>query len=101
MDETAETAAETGVIVLAERLDARATADLIDTLRDRRGSDLRIDTSGTSQITARGAQALMSAARSWATDGNALICGELSEAALADLTLLGLSPDSLSSEGWT
>lgn len=84
---------------LAAKLDLRASLDLAETLRTRRGADLAIDAGAVQHLGAHAAQTLLVAADSWSRDGNTLTVGHLPDTALGQLSVLGIDPDQLSSGG--
>lgn len=59
-------------IRLEPLLDLRATAPLKDALLERRGGDLLIDASTVERFGAQCAQVLLSAAKTWSSDGYTL-----------------------------
>ncbi|MEM0946022.1 MAG: STAS domain-containing protein [Pseudomonadota bacterium] len=84
---------------LSEKLDLRASLDLLADLRARRGSDLAIDAGHVQHLGAHAVQTLLVAADSWARDGNKLVVENLTDAARGHLSILGLRPEQLSSGG--
>jgi anti-anti-sigma regulatory factor len=83
-------------IALPERLDLPAAGPLAEELRAARGRDLILDASATTHLGTPGLQVLLSAALSWSEDGHALSIAGLGEGPLAQLSLIGLAPDDLS-----
>ena len=84
---------------LAAKLDLRASLELAEALRTRRGTDLAIDASAVEHLGAHAVQTLLVAANSWARDGNHLALDHLPDAATGQLSVLGIDPAQLSSGG--
>jgi chemotaxis protein CheX len=83
---------------LPPRLGPSYAGDLVGTLRDMRGQPLEIDPSGVQSLSTPCLQILLSAARSWAADGQPLRLTEPSPEFMATLGYLGVEPGSLQSE---
>ena len=79
-------------LVLAVKLDPRASEALAEDLRAARGRDVVLDGSSVEHLGAHAAQTLAVAAASWATDGKTLRIENLSDAAAEQLSVMGLSP---------
>ena len=65
-------ASKSAQLRLSEKLDQKAAIALAEDLRERRGADLGLDASATIHIGTLAIQTIISAARSWATDGHSL-----------------------------
>lgn len=98
--ETPDTA-ETGDadVMLAAKLDQRASAELIDQLRARRGGDIVLNAGAVDHLGAHAVQTLLVAAKTWSKDGHSFAIRPISDPALADLTTLGLDAESLQTGG--
>lgn len=83
------------MLVLPAKLDLPAARDLLKELRARRGADLGVDAGKVSHLGTNCLQILISAANSWAKDGNSLSFAPMSDAFQRDLEQFGLSPDTL------
>ena len=83
-------------IRLAAKLDLKASTELVETLRARRGADLTLDGSEVSHLGAHAVQTLLVAAHTWSRDGHALVCANLTDQALEQLGVLGIDPMQLS-----
>lgn len=77
-------------IVLGSVLDIRAASGLHRELLDRRGTPLRVDGAEVERIGGQCAAVLLSAARSWAADGQPFVLEGASPALREGLELLGL-----------
>ncbi len=84
------------VIPLAAKLDLRASEELAETLRGRRGSDVALDAGEVEHLGAHAVQTLLVAADTWTRDGRELSCVNLTETALAQLATLGVESAALS-----
>lgn len=91
--------AEEGKLVLGEKLDFKASEDLIAELQARRGQDIEIDASGVELLGGHALQTLLVAIESWKKDEKTLKIVDLSETALKDLAALGLDPAVLQNGG--
>lgn len=75
---------------LAPTLDIKAAPALVEGLLARRGGPLSIDASAVERLGAQCAQALVSAARTWAADGAPFELRDPSPEMLEQLRVLGL-----------
>lgn len=82
-------------LVLPAKLDLPAAADLAKTLKKARGKDISIDAGAVAHLGTNCLQVLISAARSWASDGKTLRIAPQSDAFAAQLGQFGLSPEAL------
>lgn len=82
-------------LVLPAKLDLPAAPDLLESLRTLRGKDVGIDASEVAHLGTNCLQVLISAARSWSSDGKSLTFAPMSEAFTRDLGQFGLSPETL------
>ena len=87
--------AKTAQFRLPAKLDQKAAIALADDLRARRGADLGLDAGETTHFGTLAVQAMVSAARSWASDGHKLTIFNVSDACVDQLSLLGLTPETL------
>lgn len=83
------------MITLPAVLDLAAAAPLADALRATRGGPVSLDASSVERLGGQCLQVLLSAATTWAEEGEAFSVSGPSENFLADLGLLGLSIDTL------
>lgn len=88
-------------LTLPARLDTDAAPALRDMLIDRRGAAIVIDASAVTRMGALCLSVLAAAARSWRSDGQALILADPSDAFLSGCTRMGIAPDLLQAEGAT
>lgn len=86
---------ESARLRLPAKLDQKAAIALADDLRARRGGDLGLDAGETRHIGTLAVQALLSAARTWASDGHTLTISNISDACIDQLSLLGFTPETL------
>lgn len=83
----------TASLTLPARLDLAAMEPLYAELKDMRGEDLTIDASNVTHLGACGLQLLLSAKKSWDSDGHSLNIAQPTEKFHLHLSLLGLSKD--------
>ena len=91
----AATASKAARLRLPEKLDQKAAISLADDLRGRRGADLGLDAGDTIHIGTLAVQTILSAARSWVSDGHSLKLVNVSDACVDQLGLLGFTPETL------
>ena len=82
------------ILELPENLDMPAAAPLAKAFAKLVGEPLVVDASRVARLGASCLQVLLSAARTWKTESDALRLQNPSSRFLEDLTLLGLQPDS-------
>ena len=78
-------------VELKEKLDLPASEDLVETLKEHRGSDLTLDASAVNHMGAHALQTLIIAHKSWSDDGKALTLTGLPEDVLGQVEVLGAS----------
>lgn len=86
-------------LVLAPILDVRAAVPLHRELLDRRGASIVVDASAVERIGGQCAAILLSARRSWSSDGHELRIAGTSPALQEGLKLLGIDPAEIGSDG--
>ncbi len=79
----------TGPVVLPAVLDLRAAASLKTELLARRGGPLTLDASGVERLGGLSLQVLISAAKTWAADGQTLTVAPASEAFVEQCRVFG------------
>lgn len=84
---------------LPERFDSAAAASVLDGFRRHRGSALTVDASAVRRVGAQGLQILLSASRTWQSDGHVLTLENASGELIDAAQLLGLSHSDLSISG--
>ncbi len=77
-------------------LDLTAASELRETLIGHRGAPIVLDGSSVERLGGQCLQILLSARATWAADNRAFALATPSEALLRDLSILGVSPESLS-----
>lgn len=80
---------------LPAKLDQKSAIALADDLRARRGADLGLDARETTHFGTLAVQTVLSAARSWASDGRKLTIFNVSDSCVDQLSLLGFTPETL------
>ena len=85
----------TQTIELPKRLGLQTVPELVEQIKEHRGSDLVLDASGVSTLGALGLQALLCVSRAWADDGQKLEIKEMSGPMKAQLANFGLQPSAL------
>ena len=80
---------------LAAALDIRSARPLYDALKEKRGTDVRLDASEVSLVGAQCLQVLVSAVASWKADGCEIDFVEPSAAFIDGVDRLGVSFDAL------
>ncbi len=80
------------VLELPENLDMPVASALAEALTKRVGGPLTLDASKVNRLGASCLQVLLSAARTWKAEGDALTLQKPSDRFLEDLNLLGLAP---------
>lgn len=88
-------AMSTAALVLETRLDLRAAGPLASEITAHRGGDLVLDAGGVEHLGALALQVIRAAARTWSTDGHVLTLEGASIALADQLSLLGFSPDNV------
>lgn len=83
------------VVPLVDKLDTRAAADLVETLKAHAGADVTVDASATQQLGAMGLQALMVAATTWKQAGHAFVLTGMSADLVKQFDLYGVDPETL------
>lgn len=84
---------------LPERFDSGSAAVVLDSFKRHRGRALKVDASAVRRVGAQGMQILLSATRTWASDGYALSVENPSAELIDAAHLLGLSNSELSISG--
>ena len=86
----------TAEVVLPARLDSAAAPEVAAALKAHAGEDLRLDGRAVVHVGALSLQALLAGARTARAAGTEFAIDGLPEAAIEQLMLYGLTPDSLS-----
>lgn len=94
-----EVAVTTTPFQLPERFDSAAAASVLQSFKQHRGSALTVDGSAVRRVGAQGLQILLSATRTWRSDGHALAVENASVELIDAAQLLGLSNSDLSISG--
>lgn len=84
---------------LPERFDSAAASGVLDEFKRHRGNALTVDASAVRRVGAQGLQILLSATRTWQSDGHALSLENASAELMDAAQLLGLSHSELSISG--
>lgn len=92
---TADRAPSERQLRLDRKLDQNAALALTQSFRDMRGHDLRLDAGMTEHFGTLAVQSILAAARTWAKDDLRLRIGNVSDACVDQLRLLGFTPESL------
>ncbi len=95
--ETLSVSAE--LLLLPDCLDSAAAIAVRDMLLERRGCALVVDASQVRRVGAQSLQILVSAARTWATDGQSYCVANASSEFLDTIALVGLPREDLLIEG--
>lgn len=82
-------------LLLPGRLDSTTLAGVLSSLLDRRGADLDLDGSMVDRVGGQGLQLLISAFRTWASDGRVLQLTDPSSSLVTAAERLGLPLETL------
>lgn len=92
-------AATQNELVLPERFDSSTAASVLAGFKSHRGNTLIVDASAVRRVGAQSIQILVSASRTWRTDGNVLSVQNPSAELIEAACLLGLPSSELSFPG--
>ncbi|MBM7067813.1 STAS domain-containing protein [Actibacterium sp. 188UL27-1] len=85
----------TQTVTLPARLDFPAAGKLAETFMGLRGQDVSVSADDVSLLGTNCLQVLMSAARTWSSDGKSFQFTSMSESFLSQLNQFGITPNTL------